>query len=253
MKNGVWFEMLHKNQSHFFICQIGGVFLKDALEWEFEFLSLDKWIEKVWKEGVVKWIFLYRKWPKFLVILKGGLPGILNYFFKKSSQFFVPFGILSSFFSATKSSPKATLRGAVKILLHVLQHWRKMTNHNFMTTLWTIKCEECVESREWSALQQVNPSFLSFFSQSEKFCILLLLNQYSRVGIMRQNAAAPCSSSSLFFQSRWLHWGLEWNVSLGNSTIYQLTHKKACGIPTPFVRPNLPPGIMCVCGGKWLR
>ena len=138
-----------------------GFFLKDALEWEFEFLSLDKWIEKVWKEGVVKWIFLYRKWPKFLVILKGGLPGILNYFFKKSSQFFVPFGILSSFFSVTKSSPKATLRGAVKILLHVLQHWRKMTNHNFMTTLWTIKCEESVESREWSALQQVNPSFLS--------------------------------------------------------------------------------------------
>lgn len=141
-------------------------FLKDALEWEFEFLSLDKWIEKVWKEGVVKWIFLYRKWPKFLVILKGGLPGILNYFFKKSSQFFVPFGILSSFFSATKSSPKATLRGAVKILLHVLQHWRKMTNHNFMTTLWTIKCEECV----WRAENEVlcSKSILHFSASSLK-------------------------------------------------------------------------------------
>ena len=102
--------------------------------------SLDKWIGKVWKEGILKWIFLYSKWGNFLVILKGLPACSKKLLLSQSSPFFVPFPIQR--FQATNSCPKATLRWAVKIL-HVLQQWswRKMTNHNFMTTLWTIKCE----------------------------------------------------------------------------------------------------------------
>ena len=130
--------------------------------------SLDKWIGKVWKEGILKWIFLYSKWGNFLVILKGLPACSKKLLLSQSSPFFVPFPI-QRFQAATNSSPKATLRlscqnstcfAAVKLKKNDKS---QLHDNSVDHQMWVWSSQH--SSREWSgaaaAAEEVDPSFHS--------------------------------------------------------------------------------------------